>query len=356
MSQVVTSLLPHRRGPSLDVHMGRSLSVKSVHAELEKILTGEAFVHCERLKRFLRLAVEEVLQGRGGQLKEYLIGVEVFDRHHSYDPQTDPIVRVEAYRLRSKLEEYYRTEGRRDQVSIELPKGRYVPVFRKREPKISEGNSNLPKRRTIAVLTFADLSREKDQEYFCCGIAADIITGLTKLDGLCVVSRTAGFQFRSKAHDVRAIQRGLKAEMVLEGSVQKVGERVRVTVQLSSVSDGYHLWSEKYDREMKDVFGIQDEISKAIVKRLRTNLASQQSTAGVKRHSENQTALAGVVSASRHKSAPAENMSFVVKERQGQPKEQLKHNDTADLNPVGFSHGGNYSSHFAKFRPGSANS
>src|SRR5712692_9721443 len=135
MRQLATSDLPHHRGRTFDVHMGRNVSVESVHAELEKILGGEAFAQSERLKRFLRLAVEEVLQGRGRQLKEYLIGVEVFDRHHAYDPRIDPIVRVEAHRLRSKLEEYYRTEGREDHVLIDLPKGTYVPVFRKREPE-----------------------------------------------------------------------------------------------------------------------------------------------------------------------------------------------------------------------------
>lgn len=301
MRQLATSDLLHLRGRTFDVHIGRHVSVKSVHAELEKILGGEAFAQSERLKRFLRLAVEEVLQGRGRQLKEYLIGVEVFDRHHTYDPRTDPIVRVEAPRLRSKLEEYYRTEGREDHVLIGLPKGAYVPVFRKREPNAFQAESNPAKPRsadecrTIAVLPFADLSRENDQGYFCCGMADDLITALTQLDRWRVVSRASAFQFRSKAHDVRAIGRRLNAGMVLEGSVQKVGQRFRVTAQLTSVADGYHLWSERYEREMKDVFAIQDEISKAIVKKLRVNLVGRQNAAPIKRHAENQGAPSGVV-------------------------------------------------------------
>lgn len=274
MRPLATSDSSHHGDRSLSVHIGRNVSVESIQTELERILGGEAFAQSDRLKRFLRFAVEEVLQGRAQQLKEYLIGVEVFDRDHAYDPRTDPIVRVEARRLRFRLEEYYRTEGRADPVLIDLPKGKYVPVFRKRESGAFEPKSNQVYPRspdefiTIAVLPFADLSRENDQEYFCRGIADDLITALTQLDGLRVVSRTSAFQFRSKAHDVRTIGQMLNAGMVLEGSVQKVGKRIRVTAQLTNVADGCHLWSERYDREMKDVFAIQDQISRAIVKRL----------------------------------------------------------------------------------------
>lgn len=282
MRQLATSDAPHHRGRAFDVLMGRNVRVESVRVELERILRGETFAQSERLKRFLHLAVEAVLEGRGSQLKEYLIGVEVFDRDDRYDPRTNPIVRVEARRLRSKLEEYYRTEGREDRLLIDLPKGSYVPVFKNREPKALAAESDPTKTqspdefRTIAVLPFADLSRENDQEYFCRGIADDLITALTRLEGLHVVSRTAAFQFRSKAYDVRTVGRRLKAGMVLEGSVQKVGQRVRVTAKLTSVADGYHLWSENYDRELNDVFAVEDEISKAIVKKLRTNLQASK--------------------------------------------------------------------------------
>jgi hypothetical protein len=101
---------------------------------LERILASSTFAQSERLSRFLRFAVEETLQGRGDQLKEYFFGVEVFDREEAYDPRTDPIVRVEAGRLRAKLGRYYETEGREDPVLIDLPKGSYVPGFQWRQP------------------------------------------------------------------------------------------------------------------------------------------------------------------------------------------------------------------------------
>jgi adenylate cyclase len=293
MKQLATPDLSHRRARTLDVHIGRKVSAKSVHAELEKILTGKAFVQSERLKRFLRLAVEEGLQGRGRQFKEYLIGVEVFDRHHSYDPRTDPIVRVEAHRLRSKLDEYYRTEGLEDQVVIDLPKGTYAPVFRKREPEASGPELNLSKLTspgnctTIAVLPFADLSRENDQEHFCCAIAEALIAALTQLDGLRVVSRTPSFRFKSLSHDIQWSDRKLDVFMVLKGSVQKAGKKVRVTAQLIEVANGYYLWSESYDRQVNDVLAIQDEISRGIVNTLRLKLAGQQEVGLFKRPTEN---------------------------------------------------------------------
>ncbi len=112
---------------------GPAVGASAAQAELERILASAAFGQSERLRGFLRFAVEKTLQGHGGQLKEYFIGVEVFDREESYDPRTDPIVRVEAGRLRLKLSRYYETEGSQDLIRIEFQKGSYVPVFRRRQ-------------------------------------------------------------------------------------------------------------------------------------------------------------------------------------------------------------------------------
>jgi len=117
-------------------HGGRDspagLSAETIQEQLERILASAAFSHSERLRRFLRYVVEVVNQGRGESLKEYQIGTAVFDRKESFDTRLDPIVRVEARRLRAKIEEFYNTEGRDDPVRIELPKGSYAPVFQKR--------------------------------------------------------------------------------------------------------------------------------------------------------------------------------------------------------------------------------
>ncbi|MFQ5927477.1 MAG: hypothetical protein ACE5MH_08600, partial [Terriglobia bacterium] len=121
-----------------DLQLPAGVSVESIQTELEKILASEIFARAERLSRFLRFAVEQTIQGHGEQIKEYVLGLEVFDRNESYDPRIDPIVRVEAARLRTKLKEYYEKEGLGDPVLIQLNKGSYVPHFQKQRPPVSE--------------------------------------------------------------------------------------------------------------------------------------------------------------------------------------------------------------------------
>lgn len=128
---------------------------------------------------------------------------------------------------------------------------------------------------SIAVLPFVDMSPEKDQEYFCDGVAEELINALTKIKGLQVASRTSSFQFKGKADDVSRIGEKLNVETLLEGSVRKAGKKLRITAQLIKTADGYHLWSEKYDREMEDVFAIQDEIARTIVNMLKVQLGVQ---------------------------------------------------------------------------------
>ena len=124
----------------------------------------------------------------------------------------------------------------------------------------------------IAVLAFTDMSPARDQEYFCDGIAEEILNGLAKIGGLRVASRTSAFRYKGQAMDICDIGRQLKVDTVLEGSVRKSGNRLRVTAQLIKVADGFHLWSERYDRTAEDIFAIQDEISEAIVGTLRVEL------------------------------------------------------------------------------------
>ena len=125
---------------------------------------------------------------------------------------------------------------------------------------------------SIAVLPFTNLSGDSEFEYFSDGIAEEIINALTQLPGLLVAARTSSFAFRGPATDLAEVGSKLKVATVLEGSVRKAGNRLRISAQLVKVADGYHLWSERYDREMTDVFAIQDEIAKAIANRLRVTL------------------------------------------------------------------------------------
>ncbi|HEX2800307.1 MAG TPA: protein kinase, partial [Thermoanaerobaculia bacterium] len=125
---------------------------------------------------------------------------------------------------------------------------------------------------SVAVLPFVDMSPQKDQEYFCDGMAEELINALTQIPALRVVSRTSSFQFKGKTDDVRTIGQRLGVRTLLEGSVRTAGERMRIGARLTNVANGYQLWSSQYDREMKDVFAVQDEIAGSILAALRVTL------------------------------------------------------------------------------------
>jgi serine/threonine protein kinase/Tfp pilus assembly protein PilF len=139
---------------------------------------------------------------------------------------------------------------------------------------------------SIAVLPFVNISADPEQEYFCDGLAEELINSLTRIKDIKVVARTSAFSFKGKTMDVRKIGKMLNVEKVLEGSVRKSGNKLRITAQLINVADGYHLWSEKFDREMEDIFAIQDEISLAIVDNLKITLLEKEEEALLKRYTE----------------------------------------------------------------------
>jgi non-specific serine/threonine protein kinase len=141
------------------------------------------------------------------------------------------------------------------------------------DPAAAPAEATVP---SIAVLPFVDMSPGRDQDYFCEGLADELINALTRLEGVRVTARTSSFQFRGTAVDVRTIGERLNVRTVLEGSVRKAGDRLRIMVQLVSAERGYHLWSERYDRELKDVFAIQDEIAESVARALSVVLSDKE--------------------------------------------------------------------------------
>jgi serine/threonine protein kinase len=129
---------------------------------------------------------------------------------------------------------------------------------------------------SIAVLPFKNMSADPEQEYFCDGLSEELINALTQISDLRVVARTSAFYYKDKEIDIREIGQKLNVETVLEGSVRKAGNRIRVTAQLINIADGYHLWSERYDRELVDIFDIQDEISLVITDKLKIKLLGKE--------------------------------------------------------------------------------
>ena len=158
---------------------------------------------------------------------------------------------------------------------------------------IAEGTSasGSGKRVSIAVLPFTDMSAERDQDWFCDGMAEEVLNALSQVKGLTVAARASAFSFRGRGDDLKAIGDKLHVTTVLDGSVRRVGDQVRITVRLSDVANGYQLWSERYDRGISDIFNVQDEIAKTIAERLRVTLGSDPASAPrVVRHTDNQEA------------------------------------------------------------------
>jgi serine/threonine protein kinase/Flp pilus assembly protein TadD len=153
-------------------------------------------------------------------------------------------------------------------------------------PKSKDDDSTREKY-SIAVLPFVDMSPDKDQEYFCDGLAEELINALTHVKPLRVAARTSAFSLKGGKYHVREIGEKLRVDTVLEGSIRKAGNKLRITAQLVSAADGYHLWSEKYDRTLEDIFAIQDEISLAIVDKLKIELLGEEASRLVKRGTEN---------------------------------------------------------------------
>jgi adenylate cyclase len=144
----------------------------------------------------------------------------------------------------------------------------------------------LPNTPSIAVLPFVHMSADPDNEYFCDGLAEELLNALTRIEDLKVAARTSAFSFKGKNVALSEIGRALHVETVLEGSVRKSGNRLRITVQLVNVSDGYHLWSERYDREMKDIFDVQDEITLAVVEALKVKLLGEKKSEVLRRYTD----------------------------------------------------------------------
>ena len=273
--------------PSGEVEAPNSAEMVSAvasRAQVARILESRHFAKAERLKRFLRFVTEETLKGLSTEIKEIVIGIEVFDRHAAtYDPRMDPIVRVQAGRVRAKLADYYAQEGANDQGVSRTAAWSIRPALQRAidgsarargapanaEPVARQSN-------TIAVLPFVNIGADPANDYFSDGLTEELINALARLPSVRITARRSAFRFKGTDRDIREIGRLLGAGKIVKGSVRKVDDRLWITVQLVNVADGYQLWSEKYDRTMNDVFALQEEIAGAIRRALRGLLGEGQ--------------------------------------------------------------------------------
>jgi len=174
------------------------------------------------------------------------------------------------------------TEAVKNQILKSVTLAQNQEVGQSRHLSVTSPNQN-----SIAVLPFANISADEENEYFCDGLAEELLNALAKIDELKVAARTSAFSFKGKNTEAREIGKTLNVNTVLEGSVRKSGHRIRINVQLVNAADGYHLWSERYDREMQDIFDVQDEITLAVVEALKLKLLGAKKAALLKRYTDN---------------------------------------------------------------------
>ncbi|MEE8251895.1 MAG: tetratricopeptide repeat protein [Gemmatimonadales bacterium] len=309
---------------AVSVTLPDGVTAETVRNQLANILASESFSRSDRSSRFLRFIVEHVLDGRTEPLKEYVIGVEVFDKDESFDPRVDAIVRVEAGRLRTKIKEYYGEEGRSHPVRIELAKRGYVPVFRYLPSEVGDSRSTEPQRPveaskrllqpslekfrvpwfglaagivvlllvvgvyfwtgsqppkvepdaegpqgaplqppkfSVAVLPLKNLSRDSAEEYFSDAMTDALITSLAKINPMQVTSMTSAMHFKGADEPISKIARELNVGHIVEGSVFRYEDRVRITAQLIDGRTDKHVWAESYERAATDILALQRDVS-----------------------------------------------------------------------------------------------
>ena len=281
-------------------------SADEIRAELGRVLASEGFANAERMSKFLGYVVERSLAGEGEQIKEYAIGVDVFGRDASYDPRLDSIVRVEARRLRSKVEEYYAGPGRANDVIIQLRRGSYVPTFERRPnavavthdeaPALVESNRS-PRSRlglallvaglvivalaawgsrrwpgrppvepamSIAVLPFTQYSTGTEDQLLAARLTDGVTSELAKMGTLRVVSHTSVLQFAGTRTPLLEIAKTLNANLLLEGTVERTGHDIRVAARLVSGTSNYKLWVENVSGTTEDPRDLERRIATQI--------------------------------------------------------------------------------------------
>jgi TolB-like protein/Tfp pilus assembly protein PilF len=294
----------------------REIQETAILAELERVISSSTFHAADAQRKFLRYAVENAVAGQVNRIKEVCIGIEVFNRGPDFDPRLDTIVRVEASKLRVRLAKYYQTEGVSASIRIVLPPRGYVPAFVRLtgSPAVDAEPKTLPAEETIAatgsgigawlrsrltlafialglltatiavfvfrqsneqsitranpsiaVLPFRNLGEIREDDSLSDGLADELIDSLARVRGLRVVARTSALQFRNGDWDVRDVGSRLNVQMILEGSIARYGNRLRISAQLDDTKNGLSIWSSTFERDTGDLLAVEREIALAIV-------------------------------------------------------------------------------------------
>ncbi len=278
----------------------QAISHEQVRAELDRVLASRGFANAGRLSRLLRHVVEKTLAGETDQLKEYTVGMEVFDRDDKYDPRIDSIVRVEAGRLRSRLEEYYAADGAADAVRISLPRGAYVAMFEPRqtlplistpEPEATAATGRIwaawalsagavalvvaavtwmsrpPSAEgppSVAVLAFEQYSTSEEDGAIAAQLTDSVTAELARIGTVSVVSHTSAMQFAGERKPLREIAQALNAAFVVEASIENVNGGIRVMARVVNAATDRKMWVEDYAGRPDDLAGLSRQIAAGV--------------------------------------------------------------------------------------------
>lgn len=250
---------------------------KLVHSELERLLGSRELRGSKALGDLLRYCVEQTLENNVHQLKEYWIGVKVFRRGDDFDPAADPIVRVQARRLRHKLEEHYRANTKHA-VTISLRKGAYLTEFQVNPAEHQSNGSTTPNTAiaSVAVLPIADLNSDTENRSFCEGLMDELIHALAEAGDLMVVARTSLLQYRNTLIDIRDIGQQLGADAIIEGSVAREASRRRVSIRLIDARTGYALLSWQADADPGEAITAQEKVAQSFASNMKRAIAARE--------------------------------------------------------------------------------
>jgi len=248
---------------------------EDIRGQLERILQSAEFRASDKQRKFLSFVVDETLANRASQLKGYTIAVAVYGRPEGFDPQVDPIVRVEAGRLRRALDHYYLTAGKNDPVHIKIPKGSYVPTFDtvREAPSGDKSHSSerktsaLTRRPSIAVMPLTNLTGDREQDYFVDGLTEELTAEIMRCQDFQVIASQSTMHFRGQQVDPREVGRDLDVQFLLMGSVRRDSKTIKVTLQLLETATDEQIWGESYKRDQTaaDLIAVQEEIAHNVI-------------------------------------------------------------------------------------------
>ncbi|MEE3623590.1 hypothetical protein UCD39_06245 [Nitrospirillum sp. BR 11752] len=259
----------------------------AVREQMDRLRASPPFAGSDRLLAFLHFIVEETLEGRGATLKEAVIGNAVYGREPPYDPRIDSTVRVEARRLRRKLQDHYAGPGQGDPVVITLPTGGYVPLFALNQAPavalnaaapLAEGPTYTPGfGAAVAVMPLRALSRTAEDDRFADGLTDELIYALGRAQGLRVASRAVVFQAHDQGWTVPTLARELGVDAVLQGTVRRQDGMLRVTVEVSNPK-GFVIWSDRFDAPDHEHLRLQERIAATVLSRVRLDNSAMRAS------------------------------------------------------------------------------